>query len=313
MKASWIRVRTLWEAFWFSPESPRNLAAVRILVASHALWILLSRDPAGLSGIPGEFWAGVPESARWRFLVWEGRPGFETALQWSAVAALLGAVLGLWPRACCLVAGLLLYHLAPLETLIYPPTPWVKGFTISVLALLTLSFSQCGDAWCLGRGRPAPPEETPSGEYQWPLRLVQLFLTQVYLFAGWAKLVKTGWSWVSVESVQRYILQYVENDQVAAFGTLGPWIADRPNLCLLAAVGALVVDFGFAVVLFSKPPRPFVLPLVALWHVLILLSLNMAFLEAPLLLVFVDWEAARQRWLGVRAEEQAAATRPGSS
>jgi hypothetical protein len=286
------RLRARWDGFWFAPESPRNLAAARILVSAHALWILLSRDPAGVSALPEEFWFAVARAERWRFLIWEGRPGPETALQWLAVAALGSALVGLWTRLTCLAAGLLLYHLAPLETFIFTPSPWVKGFTLTVPALVVLSFTRCADVWAVGRRRPEPGA---GWGYGWPLRLVQLLLCQVYLFAGWAKLTKTGWAWVSVESVQRYILQYAQNDQFNVFTTLGTWIADRPALCLAAAVVALIVDFGFITVLIWRRARPWILPLVAVWHLLILLSFNMAFLEAPLLLLFVDWSRVGRR------------------
>jgi hypothetical protein len=282
------RLRAGWDAFWFAPESPRNLAAARILVSAHALWILLSRDPAGMSALPADFWFAVARAERWRFLIWEGRPGLETALQWLAVAALGASLLGLWTRASCLLAGLLLYHLAPLETVIFTASPWVKGFTLTVPALVVLSFAPCADVLAVGRRRGAP-DPPPSWEYAWPLRLIQLLLCQVYLFAGWAKLVKTGPGWLSVESVQRYILQYAQNENFNVFTTVGTWIADRPWLCLAAAAAALVVDFGFVTVLFWRRGRRRLLAAVAVWHVLILVSLNMAFLEAPLLLLFVDW------------------------
>jgi hypothetical protein len=292
VSALWRALATRWDRFWFVPESPRNLGAARMLVAAHALWVLLSRDPAALSALPAVFWTQVLSSTRWRFLIWEGRPELEAILQWLAVAALAGAIAGVWPRACCLASSLLLYHLAPLETIVFTPSPWVKGFTLSVLSLLALSVSRCGDAWSLKRARVA--EHAPAWEYGWPLSLARFFLCSVYFYAGWAKLAKTGWGWVSAESVQRYILQYAQNDQTAAFSSLGYWIADRPALCLAAAFGALLVDFGMMVPLVWRPARR-LLPLVALWHAAIALSFNMAFLEAPLLLLFVDWEGLRRR------------------
>lgn len=291
------RAREIWEGFWFAPESARNLAAARILFATHALWVLLSRDPAGLSTLPAEFWRDVPGSARWRFLFWEGHPGLESVLQWGAVAALLGALAGFRSRWSCLLAGLLLYHLSPLEKLFYEPNPVVKGFTLSVLALVTLGFARCADAWSLdGRGRPVAA--APSWEYGWPLRLVQLFLCQVHLFAGWARILKSGWEAVSGDGLRRYLLLFSQNDQIGAFRSLGPWIADHPTLCGLAAATALAFDLGFWVVLFSKPARRWLVPLAFVGHAGILVSLNIAFLEAPLLLLFVDWDALASRLSG---------------
>jgi hypothetical protein len=275
VKAAAGLVRT-WDGFWFAPESPVNLAAARVIFAAHALWILLSRDLAALSGLPPEFFAGVASSARWRFLLWPGHPGLESILQAATVLALVLAILGVWPRACCLAGGLLLYHLAPLETLMWTPSPYERGFTIAVPALVALGVARHDDGWAL--------------------RLAQLFLCQVYLFAGYAKLYRVGWSWVSSENMARWLLVFNQQDQIAVFHSLGPWLAERPALCLAVAALALLLDFGFVLVLFSRPSRAFLVPAALLAHLGILLGMNIAFLNVPQLLVFVDWEALRRRW-----------------
>jgi hypothetical protein len=133
------RARAAWDAFWFAPARVLEVSAARRILALQALWILLSRDIPALSGLPAEFWSGVDGVARWRFLIWEGHPALEALLQNGALAALAGVVLGIAPAACCALAGLLLYHLAPLETLFFTPSPWAKGLTLPVLGLLTLS------------------------------------------------------------------------------------------------------------------------------------------------------------------------------
>jgi hypothetical protein len=43
-------------------------------------------------------------------------------------------------------------------------------------------------------------------------------------------------------------------------------------------------------VLFSKLARRVLVPLVALFHLAILLSMNLTFLNVPQLLVFADWD-----------------------
>jgi hypothetical protein len=293
VNAAWTALVRAWDGFWFAPESPRNLAAARVVFAAHALWILLSRDLAALSALPPELFSGVAASARWRFLLWPGHVGLESILQAATVLALLGAIFGFRPRACCLASGLLLYHLAPLETLMWTPSPYERGFTISVPALTTLGVSRCGDALALG-GRGNPPVD--SWEYGWPLRLVQLFLCQVYLFAGYSKLYRVGWSWISAENLRAWLLVFNQQDQIAVFRSLGPWLAERPFLCLAAAALALVLELGFILVLFWKRSRTWFVPLMVLAHLGILLSMNIAFLNVPQLLVFVDWEALRSRW-----------------
>jgi hypothetical protein len=264
-----------WDRFWFAPEPATNVSAARVIFAAHALWILLSRDLAALSGLPGEFWAGVPASARWRYLIFEGNPGLESVWQALAIGALVGAIAGVRPRACCFVSGLLLYHLAPFETIFWTPSPYERGFTISVLALLALSFCPAGEAW--------------------GLRLAQLFLCQVYLFSGYAKLFRAGPGWISADTLRAWLLVFSQQDQVAVFDRIGPWIADRPVLCLLLALFAVLFDLGFAVVLFSRRSRDWAIPLAIAGHAGILFSMNIAFLNVPQLLVFVDWAALLSR------------------
>jgi hypothetical protein len=269
LPAGWLP--PAWQRFWFAPEPPVNLAAARLVLALQALWILLSRDIPALSGLPAAFWSDVSSAERWRFLIGEGRPGLEVALQALALLALVGLALGRATRSCCLAAGLLLYHLAPLETLFYTPSPWAKGLTVPVLGLLTLSVTR------------------PSGDDGWALRLIRLFVCQQYLFSGYGKLSAAGLAWASPENMRAWLLLANLDDQLVVFRSPGLWLADRPALCALMGVGALAMDFGLGLALFSRRARRFLVPAALLFHLAILLTLNYAFLGTPLLLLLVDW------------------------
>jgi len=285
-----VNVTRGWGRFWFSDGSAINLAAARILVTGHALWILLSRDPAALSGLPAEFWDFVQDTARWRFLIFEGHPLWEHVLQTTALVALGAALVGLWPRLCCLVGGVLLYHLAPFETIMYTPSPWIKGYTVTTLALIILGSSRCGDALALGGGSERPP----AWEYRWPLTLIQVALCQVYLFAGYAKMLRTGPTWL-LEGVRGYTQHYIQNEEVAVFHALGGWLIAHPALCVAAGCVALALNLSFWTVLFSRRARRVLVPFAIAWHIAVLFTMNFAFLEAPLLLLFVDWQSLRER------------------
>lgn len=286
------RARAAWDAFWFAPVRVVSVSAARRVLAFQALWILLSRDIPALSGLPAEFWSHVEGAARWRFLIWEGHPGIEALAQGGALAALAGVVLGVAPAFCSALAGLLLYHLAPLETLFFTPSPWAKGLTLPVLGLLTLSAARCGDSLAVVPGRRAPPGAQTEG---WGLRLVQLFVCQQYLFSGYAKLASAGLAWASPGNIRAWLLLANLDDQLVAFRAPGLWIADRAAPCLAMGVAALALDLGFAAALFSRRARRWLVPAAAVFHLAILVTLNYAFLGAPLLLLFVDWGRARPR------------------
>src|SRR5260370_16052751 len=96
-----------WNRFWFAPGSPRNLAAARIVFAVTSLWVLVSRDFAGISGLPAEFWSGVPASARWRFLDFSGHPLLGRGLEQGAALALVGVIPGLVALLFLFLAGML--------------------------------------------------------------------------------------------------------------------------------------------------------------------------------------------------------------
>src|SRR6516162_5981860 len=132
------RLRRFWNNAFFSPEPALNLASARVIFAAHALWVLLSRDLPANSALPAQFWQGVDRSDLWRYLIFPGHAGVESVLQGVAVITLLLATIGITARTACFLSALLLYHLAPLETIYWTPNPFQRGFTVDVLCMLTL-------------------------------------------------------------------------------------------------------------------------------------------------------------------------------
>jgi hypothetical protein len=283
------KIGRLWQRAFFAPEPALNLAAARVIFAVQALWVLLSRDIPAMSMLPPVFWENVSRSDHWRFLVFPGHAGLEYALQWITVAALVCAILGLMPRLACLVAGLLLYHLAALETLYWTANPFQRGLTISVLALLTLSFSRCGDALRLG----GAPEVDPSPDYCWPLRLVQFHLANVYFLSGVSKLIRVGPAWLDPQNLREWFLLFSQQEQViresAIFNILGPWFADHPVLCAIAGLYGVVANVTFITTPFSRYARRFLVPDAAFFHVIVLFSMNIFWSNIIQLLIFVNW------------------------
>lgn len=282
-----------WDGFWFAPGSPRNLAAARILVGAHALWILLSRDLAAHAALPDVFWNSVPPWMRWRFLIFPGHTGLEHALQWLTVLSLMAVVLGAWTRVSCLAAALLLYHLAPYETVLRRLPPMERGFDVTVLALVVLAFAPCAEAWSARRTHAGV--SAPSWQFTWPLALIQLFLAQVYLFSGIAKLHTSGLAWVSADNIRNLILAYDQATYSAAVHPVGLWIAAREPAAFAVAVAALAMDLGFIAAVVWKRSRPVLVPAALLFHFMILLTTTIYYLNWPLLFVFVDWDALRRR------------------
>lgn len=258
--------------------------------------MLLSRDYAAVAALPAPFWQGVEQSARWRYLVFPGDSlPIEEVLQALAIIALLCTLLGLYARPASLVAGALLYHLAPLESLFWLPAPYVRGQTLAVLGLVILGASPCDHALSLRRPRHVPVES-----YGWPVRLMQVLVCQVYLYSGLAKIRYAGWNWASPESLRHWLLRATNDPDWTVYTRLGRWLADRPLMCAGVGVGTLLLEMGFSVALFWRGGRAWIVSAALLFHLGILFSMNLTFLAAPILLVFIEWDRWAVRLAGVR-------------
>lgn len=304
MNALVQRGRDLWDRVFFSPAPALNLAAARVLFSVHALWVLLSRDLPAFSALPAEFWQGVGRAEMWRFLIFPGNAQLEYGLMFAAAVALVAAAVGVMPRLACFVSALLLYHLAPLETLYWTASPYQRGFSIDVLALFTLAVAPSGDA--LRIGRPAVSSWSP--DYNWPLRLVQLYLAQTYIFSGYAKLYRVGLSWMEPENLRSWFLYFSQQDQIIRtgplFGEVGLWIADHWILCLVAGIYGVVVNLLFVSTVVSRRARWFFVPDALFFHIMVFFALSIFWINTPQLLVFVNWH-----WVAGRLRGNAAAAR----
>jgi len=280
-----------WAAFWYRPGSARNLAAARILLAATALWVVLSRaDLPSVLAFPDELWSQVSPERRLRFLIVFDL-GVERILYAALHVTLLTALLGVLPRASCLLSGLLLYHFAPFETIIRTGNPYLRGLTIPTLGLLVMSFSRSGDALALFGGRPRdlrPP--ALSWEYAWPLRLVQVLFCQIYLFAAYSKLFASGGAWLEAANLRGHLLVLNQALSEPPETSWGYALARHPALCAGIAWAGLLLELAFPLVLVSRAARVLLLPLAFAFHVANSVLFRFFFQNTPLLLLFVDWQ-----------------------
>jgi hypothetical protein len=254
-----------------------------MLLSAHALWIVLSRPAlADLAGWPPELWAGVAGELRLRYLIPSGAAGLEQVAYGALLLSLSMTLLGIAPRLSSFAAAALLYHFAPFEQVLTTSTgPYQGGLTLPTLGLFILSF---GPSPRLGAA--AAPD------YRWPLVLLRLLLGFRYLFAGLAKLILTGPHWMSAENIEATALLFATYEARPAWAH---WLFDHPGNASVAGIGLLAFELLFVSAVFWRAAARIMAPLAAAVDLFVLKAFGIFFLDAPLLLLFVDWDAL-QAW-----------------
>jgi hypothetical protein len=276
------RLVLAWDGFWYRPAAPAGLVAIRRLVCLHAAWIVLSRfDLPQLAGWPPAFWSTVPAGVCLRYGIFPGWPLAETAAYGALVLALLAGVVGFRPRMACFSASVLLYHFAPFEDILIAKTgPHYGGLTLSVLGLGVLAAAP-----------PPIPGAPPGPEYRWPVVLIRALVAVAYLSSGIAKLRFTGLHWMSPENIQATAALFMTYE---ARPPWAHWLAGSRLLAGAVGAGTLLLDLSFVLALFSRVAARILIPLALAAQVVAYLTFGLAFLDAPLLLTFVDWDRPRR-------------------
>lgn len=271
------RLAALWERLWFRPASPLGLVAARILLSAQALWIVLSRpDLPELRGWPPEFWAFVDPVMRLRFGIVAAPDWLERSLFLALHGMLVATLLGVAPRLAAFLSAVLLYHFAPFEEiLVGMPYTSFGGLTLPVLGLFILAFAEAPDR---DAGR--------SPEYRWPLTLLRILFAFSYLFPGLLKLRYSGLGWFTGPNISAWLIANYGITQ--APGAL--WIASRPAVSWAVALGTMVLELGFVLVVLSRAAALVLVPMAVAFHLGIAWSVRYWFLSLPMLLLYVDWD-----------------------
>jgi hypothetical protein len=273
-----------WRSFWFSSGDPRNLAAARIIVAMQALWMLLSRDLPALTAMPAPFWQPVRLTLARRYLLIPDMLPVERTMEAMAIIALIMVAVGVFARMGAMVAALALYHLAPLQTLPSTVDPINRGFTTAVVCLVVLAASPCCDRWALRR----PRSTAATWEYGWPLRLMWLFIAEIYLFGAVGKLHISGLAWFTARNLGRTLALYPHMYPGVSDGLIASLLA-RPSLLGATAWCVLLLEGGFILTLFSRRARRVLVPAALAMHLMILRIMRGVFANMAHLGLFVNW------------------------
>jgi hypothetical protein len=284
--------------FWFEPSLPTNLAVSRVLFFTGLLVFYWNEDFSAWGSVSRAFWMPVPA-----FEALHLSPLSTGALAivqpvWRAAVAL--SAIGLFTRASMCIAFALGFYLLGL------PHNFGHVYHFDALLVITmgvLACSRAGDAWSIDRWRAGGSPPAPSGEYTWPIRVVWLAMSLVFLAAGLSKLRHGGVEWVMSENMSIVLMRAAYHVSDAdPLTTFGLWIAARPWLARTVAFLALSIELAFVATLFSARARAVLVPAAIAMLVGIRVLMGPTFGGFLIANVFwVPWDAVGARlaaWIG---------------
>ena len=245
-----------WLTFWFEPSSPTDLGVSRVVFFAGLLLVYGREDFSGWGAVSPAFWMPLPAFTALHLtpLSPETLGGLQIA--WRAALAL--SAIGLLTRLSMAVSFALGFYLLGL--------PHNFGHTfhfdaLLVVALAVLAGSRAGDACSIDAVVAGRPPRHPSGEYTWPIRMIWVAMSLVFLAAGLAKLRYGGVAWVTSTNMALLLTRAAYHVSDAdPLTRAGLWIAERRWLASALAGAALAIELGFISALFSRIARLIFVP-----------------------------------------------------
>ncbi|HEX6105208.1 MAG TPA: HTTM domain-containing protein [Gemmatimonadales bacterium] len=310
-----------WNAFWFPPASPLNLAGARVVAAATQLfWFMPSlAHQVNLASKNSEFIdpqpiirviaAVIPREALFN-------PTGVTVIWWGTAAAAVLALVGLFTRTSLFLLALgywiLIGHAYSYADVHHPQALWA-------IFLMLLPFSPAGERLSIDallrrrRGAGAGGSEPAAGRSElvmWPLKLTHVLLAATYFSTGITKLISGGLAWMNGYTLQNHLL----SDAIARDIPIGVWLAQQYELCVLLSVGTILFEVFYFVSLFVPRTAPLFFLGGILFHVGLYVTAGHPFFPHimlnAILLLFLDpaWFPNR-----IRRLEEALGRRPAGA
>ncbi|PQO29258.1 HTTM domain-containing protein [Blastopirellula marina] len=265
-----------WNRFWFTPTDPATLGLMRILGGSmlfytHLVW---SIDLTGFMGEQGRFSADLVDrmhqgsefafSYLWLF---DGNPAMLWMVHIAALVILLMFTLGFYSRITSVLAFIIAVSYAHRA-----PGALFGLDQVNVMLAMYMMLGGAGEAYSLDRliekwrypNRQLPKTSTAANV---SIRLIQLHMCVIYLFAGTGKLLGDTWwegtaMWGAVANSE-----YQSMDMT--------WLASYPLLIALLTQVSLAWELSYSALVWPRLTRPLVIFMAIPLHLGIALCMGM--------------------------------------
>lgn len=266
-----------WRMFWFRLQPAYTLGLVRMAFGAVAIgWtVSLLPDLYQLFG-PHGIEPQQPADAFQRgvFAIWTSDRALLigwTVLLVSSVALTIGwhsqlAALGVF------VLILSFEH--------RDPWVWNSGDVVVRIEALILAVSPCGAALSLDQARRDGNLWSAQQRPQWPLRLMQLQLSLIYLASALSKI--NGGTWPQGTAVS-YALRLQDLVLLSA----PHWLTNSALLMNAATWGTLAIELSLAILVWNRRLRPWVLAAGVVMHTMIMITIAVGFFTLAMFVLYL--------------------------
>lgn len=280
------RVVRAWDTFWFAPQSASTLAVIRVCLAVVLLaWaVTLAPDLLSFFGSKGILphqpsYATSGQSGSWSLLGSDPGNALLTASYAVFVVAIVCLLVGFHTRLAAVVVfcGVVSFTRR---------NPFV--FNSGDLALRVLTFylmlAPAGAALSVDRWRRARRDHAdfwaPPHRAMWPVRLMQIQLSVIYLSTVWAKAGGTTWrDGTAVTYALR--IQFLNRLPLPHLLTRSLLISN------VLSYGTLATELALGILVWNRRLRPWVLWLGVAFHLAIDYSLRVGFFSYGMLVLYL--------------------------
>ena len=282
--AARLRLSTIgewWQGFWFRPEPTYTLGLVRMafgaLTVLWTLWLLpILHDLLGPRGVvPDQHQPAIP--GNWG--VFEIVSSDQAILiGWAVLlASAIALTLGWHSRVAAVLVFVLILSFLHRDV-------WVFNAGDSVVRIIALfvALSPCGTALSLDQRRRTGSFWSAQSRPPWPLRLMQVQLSIIYLSSVLIKL--TGQSWPQGTAVS-YALRLVDMQRLPS----PDWLTRNALLMNVATWAALATELAIGVLVWNKRLRPWVLAAGVAMHLMIDIGIIIGIFSYAMFVLYLAW------------------------
>lgn len=282
-----------WDKFLFTPTDVATLAIIRILAGAmllytHFVWTLDLEGFFGANGwLSNDFVYRYHDSAfAWSHLYWISSPALLWIVHLASLAVFASLMIGFKSRTASVLAWLLTVSYAHRASGALFGLDQINGFLALYLVIGPSGDAYSVDRWL--RRRSGHGEPAPSVSANIAIRLIQMHLCIVYLFAGLGKLLGESW-WDGTALWGAFANEEYQTLDLT-------WLAGSIVLVNIATHVTLFWEISYIFLIWNRLARPIMLLLAVPLHMGIAVCMGMVTFGLVMLvanLAFVAPEAIR--------------------